>query len=124
MTIAEVISNVDSLKPNTFSNEDKVKWLSTLDTKIKVQIIDTHECNDPVYFYGYDSTEDMETELLVPAPYDEMYQRWLEAQIDYHNGEDKRYNNSIILFNSAYKNFKEYYTRTHMPVSTGNRFVF
>ena len=124
MTIAEVISKVDALKPNTYTPEDKVAWLSNLDTRVKSQIIDAHERNDPIYFYGYDSILDQETELLVPAPYDEMYLRWLEAQIDYHNGEDDRYNNAIILFNNAYEGYKKHYTRTHMPISRGSRFIF
>ena len=124
MTIAEAISKVDALKPNTFAPEEKVDWLSTLDARVKSKIIDTHECNEPIFFYGYDSLSDQETELLVPAPYDEMYLRWLEAMIDYHNSEDSRYNNAIVLFNNAYEDYKSYYTRTHMPISTGKRFIF
>lgn len=124
MTIAEVISKVDTLKPNTYTMEDKIGWLSTLDHRVKSQIIDAHECNEPIYFYGYDSLNDQETELLVPAPYDEMYLRWLEAMIDYHNSEDDRYNNAIILFNNAYEGYKKHFTRTHMPINSGNRFTF
>lgn len=124
MTIAEAISKVDALKPNTYSTEDKVAWLSTLDARVKKQVINAHEYSDTIFFYGYDSVTDMETELLVPAPYDEMYLRWLEAQIDYHNSEDDRYNNAIMLFNNAYDGYKKFYTRTHMPLSKGNRFVF
>ena len=124
MKIAEAISKVDALKPNTFEQEVKVEWLSTLDARVKSKIIDTHECKEPIFFYGYDSLDDQETELLVPAPYDEMYLRWLEAMIDYHNSEDSRYNNSIILFNNAYEDYKNYYTRTHMPLSKGKKFIF
>ena len=124
MKIAEAISKVDALKPNTYTPEDKIEWLSTLDAKVKSQIIDAHECNDHIFFYGYDSVCDQETELLVPAPYDEMYLRWLEAMIDYHNSDDDRYNNAIILFNNAYEGYKKHYTRTHLPISTGKRFVF
>ena len=122
MTIAEVISKVDALKPNTFTTEDKVGWLSSLDSRVKTQIIDAHEHNEPMFFYGYDSLHDLETELLVPAPYDEMYLRWVEAMIDYHNSEDDRYNNAIMLFNNAYDGYKKHYTRTHMPISRGKRF--
>ena len=124
MKISEAISAVDSLKPNTYTPEDKVGWLSNLDARVKTQIIDAHESEYKVFFYGYDSILDQETELLVPAPYDEMYLRWLEAQIDYHNGEDDRYNNAIMLFNNAYEGYKKHYTRTHMPISNGTRFVF
>ena len=124
MTIAEVISKVDSLKPNTYTPEDKFEWLSSLDSRVKTQIIDAHEGGESISFNGYDSLMDQETVLLVPAPYDEMYLRWLEAMIDYHNGEDDRYNNAIILFNNAYEGYKKHYTRTHMPISRGKRFVF
>ena len=124
MTIAEVISKVDALKPNTYTPEDKIDWLSNLDTRVKRQIIDAHKHNEPIFFYGYDSLSDQETELLVPAPYDEMYLRWLEAMIDYHNSDDDRYNNAITLFNNAYEGYKKHYTRTHMPISTGKRFRF
>ena len=124
MTIAEVISKVDTLKPNTYTTEDKVGWLSNLDSRVKGQIIDAHEHNAPRDFYGYDSQIDMETDLLVPAPYDEMYLRWLEAMIDYHNSEDERYNNAIMLFNNAYEGYKRHYTRTHMPLSRGKQFIF
>ena len=124
MTIAEVISKVDALLPNTYTTENKVDWLSTLDFRVKDLIINTHENKDQIFFYGYNSEEDQETELLVPAPFDELYLRWLEAQIHYHNSEDDRYNNSIMLFNNAYEGYKNHYNRTHMPLSHGSRFVF
>ena len=124
MTIAEVISKVDALKPNNYTPEDKIDWLSTLDARVKSQIIDEHHHCGAIHFYGYDGVVDMDTELLVPAPYDEMYLRWVEAMIDYHNSEDDRYNNAIILFNNAYEGFKRHYARTHMPISHGNRFIF
>ena len=124
MTIAEAISKVDALKHNTYAPEDKVEWLSTLDARVKSQIIDAHKCGVSISFYGYDSLADQETELLVPAPYDEMYLRWLEAMIDYHNSEDDRYNNAIMLFNNAYEGYKRHYTRTHMPISKGNQFIY
>ena len=123
MTIAEVIAKVDTLKPNTYEQEVKIEWLANLDARVKTQIIDAHECREPIYFYGYDE-HDMDTELLVHAPYDEMYQRWLEAMIDYHNSDDERYNQAIVLFNNAYEGYKRHYTRTHMPISKGNKFIF
>ena len=113
MTIREAIDRIDSLKHNTYSNGEKVEWISRLDGLIKDQIIDTHE-SDEFYFYGY--TEDnMDMELLAGYPYDEMYIRWLEAQIDYYNGEIARYNNSIMMYQAAYDAYQRYYNRTYMP---------
>lgn len=114
MTVWEAIDRIDSLKHNTYSNMEKVEWLSTLDGIIKDQIIDTHEGGEDVVFEGY-SENDMDKELLVKAPYDVVYIRWLEAQIDYYNGEIARYNNSMMMYQTAYDTYDRYYNRTHMP---------
>lgn len=124
MKIIEAINKIDALKANTYSQEDKVQWLDQLDRMIKLQIIDTHEGAEGVTFAGYDKNTDLHTELLVPAPYDEVYIRWLEAQIHYHNDEIKKYNVAITMFNTAWEGFEKYYNRTHMPVSHGSRFIF
>lgn len=116
MTINEAIYRIDSIKPNGYSMPEKVKWLSTLDGIIKESIIDTHEGYENVTFKGYDENSSLSTELLVPAPYDDIYLRWLEAQIDYANNEYDKYNNSITLYNTAYSNYERYYNRTHMPL--------
>lgn len=124
MKIIEVINKVDELKPNTYTQEQKVGWLAVLDGKIKRSIIDTHEGGDNRPFLGYVPERDMERELLVPAPYDEMYTHWLEANIDEYNGEIDRYNASITLFNVEYEAFEYDYNRNHMPKSSGQRFLW
>lgn len=116
MKISEAVSRLDALKHNTYTPADKVSWLSRLDAMVKKHIIDTHEGADQVTFTGYDANTDINTVLLIPEPYDEAYLRWMEAQIDYHNGEYSKYNNSIELFNTAYKAYQDYYNRTHMPI--------
>ena len=121
MTINEAINKLDSLKRNTYEQSDKVAWLSRLDLMVKNHIIDTHEGKE-ITFTGYDVLTDLETELLVPAPYDEVYLRWMEAQIDYYNGEYDKYNNSIDTFHADFANYQNYYNRTHMP--KGKKFKF
>lgn len=125
MTIREAINRVDDLKFNTYSDNDKVAWLSRLDNSVKNLIIDTHEgwecCSA---FTGYGDTTDMDTVLLVPAPFDEIYLRWLEAQIDYHNGEFDKFNASIIMYNTAFEAYANFYNRNHMPRNRGSRFIF
>ena len=122
MTIIEAINRVDALKHNTYTQTDKVQWLSRLDWMVKKHIIDTHEGAEEVSFTGYDDSTDLQTELLVPAPYDEAYLRWMEAQIDYHNGEYGKYNNSIDMFNTAYEGYQNYYNRTHMPLGKSMKY--
>lgn len=122
MKIREAIGTIDSLKHNTYTQSDKIAWLSRLDASIKKLIIDTHEGADEVAFTGYDDTTDLDTELLVPAPFEEIYLRWLEAQIDYTNGEYNKYNNSIMMYNTAFQAYRNYYNSTHMPLGKGFKF--
>lgn len=117
MKIIEAIDRIDGLKHNTYSYNEKVAWLSRLDSMVKRLIIDTHEGGEEVTFEGYNDNTDILTELLVPAPFDEMYIRWLEAQIDYANGEYGKYNNSILMYQTAYDGYSNYYNRNHMPKS-------
>ena len=124
MTIIEAIGSIDVLKPNTYPKEQKIKWLSNLDGKIKIEILDTHESSNRLQFEGYNEKTPLNTVLLVTSPYDEIYLRWLEAQIDYHNGEYGKFNNAIIMFNAAYDAFAAYYNRTNMPKKHGERFIF
>ena len=121
MKIIEAIQKVDALKPNNYSQEDKIEWLSTLDGIIKREIIDTHEGGEAIVFNGYDMSS-LETELLIPAPYDDIYIKWLEAQINYNIGEIGKYNNSMTMYNSAYSTYERYYNRKHMPI--GKKFKY
>ena len=123
MTIMEAISRIDDIKPNAYSHGDKVAWLSAIDGIIQREIIDTHE-GESTEFSGYnEDTSDM-TVLLVPAPYDLIYIRWLEAQIDYAMGEYERYANSTAAYNDVLESFEKHYNRTHKPKHNGTRFIF
>lgn len=122
MTIIEAINRIDVLKPNTYSQVEKVLWLSNLDGIIKNNIIDTHEGGESVDFGGYNEATPLATEMLVKAPHDDIYLKWLESWIDYTNGEYAKYNNSAQAYNDAYTAFERYYNRTHMP--KGNKMKF
>ena len=136
MKIGRAIQIIDRLKPNKFERADKVRWLSELDALIWQELITTHEmpvcgCGegwageapaDPA-FPGYPDDAPDDTELLVNFPNDSLYLRWLESQIDLHNMEINKYNQSRAMFNSAYLTFTDWYNRTHMP-KQGGGFVF
>lgn len=124
MTVIEAINQADELNGNAYSLEMKVSWLSELDMKIKLLLIDSHENETPDLFFEYDSDVDLDAELLVPPPFDNMYPKWIEAKINFANGEYDRYNASISVFNAEYEMLEKYYHRNHMPKSTGNRFRF
>ncbi len=123
MTIHEALAHIDTVKPNSYEQGIKIKWLSELDGMVKTEIIDTHEGGECVDFSGYDENTELDTVLLVPVPYDKVYIHYLEMQIDYANNEYAKYNNSMVMYNTAYTTYKLYYNRDHKPKSHG-RFLF
>lgn len=118
MTIAQAIAAVDALTPNTFDQETKIAWLSRLDHQVQRELIETHA--GATVFDGYTPDTPLDTALLMGAPYDECYIRYLQAQIHYENGEIARYKNAMALFNSVYASFADHYNRTHLPLSCGS----
>lgn len=122
LTIQDAIRQADKLKPNTFSQEQKILWLSRVDQWVKGKIIDTHEGAEKVKFSGYDKDTGLQTLLLVPAPYDELYIHYLHAQIELAYGQEDRYNNSMDLYNTMWREFANFYNRTHMPL--GRKFKY
>ena len=124
MNISDAIYLVDKLKPNQYSTDIKTGWLSKLDGQIFKEVFLTHADSPIESFDGYDGS-DPEQELLVPYPYDEdIYNYFLQAQIDKENGETAKYNQSITLYNNAFHAFQAWYNRTHLPIPPGQRFLF
>ena len=124
MTVNQAIDYADSMKPNPFTREVKIGWLAKLEGMLFTEIVKTHEGCENEEFSGY-SEEDGEKELLVPAPYDQdIYNFYLQAQMDAENGEMIKYNQTITLYNSAAKLFMDWYNRTHMPLPAKTAFRF
>lgn len=125
MTIDQAIALCDALRPNQYPRELKIAWLSKLDGRIFRELLLTHADCPMDSFAGYDTAMDGGTQLLVPAPYGEdVYNYFLQAQIDKENGETTRYNQSITMYNSAFRAFADDYGRNHLPVSAGRHFLF
>ena len=133
MTPNKAIEIIDNLRPNSYSEEDKLRWINELDGMVrrlvfqwdekylkeieaqyKSEKITEEEYNELInktkpYIYP----DDMDTELLIPAPYEDVYSLYLEAKIDYHNREYANYNNSAMMFESRYSEYKKDYIRNH-----------
>lgn len=123
MTVAQAIEQVDKIKPNRFTEDDKIRWLSEIDGLIVRELIDTHD-DSPLEeeFEGY-TKADRNTELIAPYPYDTLYGWYLKSQIDMGNMEIDKYNNSKTMFNNAYLTYTDYYNRTHLPKRVGFKFT-
>ena len=108
MTPNKAIERIDKLKPNSYGEEEKLCWINELDGMVQRLVMQ----NDEVIKYSY--PEDMDRELLITAPFDDLYTSYLEAKIDYFNKEYKNYNNAAMAFESKYSDYKKDYIRKHM----------
>ena len=124
MTILEAITTVDKLHANQWDEDTKIDWLDQLDRHIYTDLILTHQIENAPEFEGYDTNTDMDTELLAPDEFREVYRWWLEMQIDKANMEIVKYNNDQVLYNTAYHALASWYNRTYLPKMKVNNITF
>ena len=115
MTIGEAIKKTDELQPNSFGQEDKIRWLSQLDRELWREVVLTHEGAEDAAEPEYREDTADDTVLLVEGPYDCMYIHWLQSRIDYALAEYGRFNNSNAAFEADRMAWRMWYNRTHMP---------
>lgn len=113
MTIREAIAMADEMKPNAFSTATKVFWLSRLDGTIAAELMLMAQGEQENFKY---SADNLDQELLVNPPYDDLYLYWLEAQIDYQNGEYDKYDNTMQRYNKRLSAFCKWFRDYWDPV--------
>lgn len=138
MRISDVLARVDELKPSQFDDNTKIDWLSELDGRIFNTVIMTHvhelikqtvvdeetgeetEVEVEPTFKPYSSENE---ELILDDIFADVYRHWLYAMMDYANGETERYQNSMIMFNSKFQEYKDWYNSTHLPIQYPRKFI-
>ena len=109
MTPNKAIESIDGIRPNAYSEEMKLGWINTLDGMVRKLVFQDEEKDITPYSYP----EDMDRELIIPYPFDSLYGLYLESMIDYYNREYANYNNSAMLFEARFAEFKKAYIREH-----------
>ena len=115
MTIGDAIKKTDELQPNSFGQEEKIRWLAQLDRELWREVVMTHEGEEDAVEPEYREDTADDTVLLVEGPYDCMYIHWLQSRIDYALAEYGRFNNSNAAFEADRMASRMWYNRTHMP---------
>lgn len=92
MTVQDCIDYVDGIEHNAYNNAQKAGWINECEGKVYTQLF-------LVQPYEYKPANQA---LALPAPYDRMYSRYLQAMIHYANGEYDRYANSMAAFNEVW----------------------
>ena len=113
MKVKEAIMCADTLMPNQYEYEQKVRWLSELEGQAKREIFDLYKDSPADGFTGYKEGVHDDQTLLIPPPYDGVYIDWLQAQFSYFNAEFTRHGNAQLRFNNSYLTFQAYWIRTH-----------
>lgn len=111
MKIMEAIAAADKLSNNMIDETIKKQWLSDLDGRIYYEIM--HPMGASGDFSGYAADASIDTELIVPYPYDALYITYLQKEIARHNSEIPKYENARILFNEQMEAFRRWWIRTH-----------
>ena len=123
MIISDLINYVNGVKPHNFDNNVLIRWINEIEGRIQTEIylIDVHE----ITLYEWDDTwtnerkaQELGKELLVGAPYDNIYTTYLTAEIDNANGEYNRYENTKEQFNRVFGQYSRWVAQTYAP---GNR---
>ena len=113
-TIQEIIERVDDTKINAFTQKTKLAWIGELDGKIAADVM--LMSIDEIRMLEYKYPDSLEAEPLVGYPHQDVYVYWLEAKIDYANGEYNKYQNSMEMYNQHYGNFVRWFASTYEPV--------
>lgn len=112
MTIRQVIEQVDGVKPNAFTTADKIKWLNNLEGSLAAEVF--LMAPEEIMQLQY-TVSDMDEELLVYPPYDDIYELYLEAQIDRENGEYNKYQNTAQSYNARRGDFVTWFCQIWDP---------
>ena len=112
-TFKEIITRVDEIKPNAFSENLKLSWLTSLNGKIAADVflMDIAEIRELPH-----GTEAIDCEPLVGFPHEEVYDEYLAAKIDAANGEANEYQNRMQIYDAYYINFVSWFKSTYDPV--------
>lgn len=101
MTPNKVIEYIDGIRPNAYDEEVKLRWINNVDCMVK-KLVFGHKKIVP-----YTYPDDMDKELIIEAPFDDVYSFYLESMIDYYNREYANYNNSAMMFESRFSEYKK-----------------
>ena len=64
-------------------------------------------------------SEPIKVRWMIDFPYDDLYDLWLGAMIDFENGEYNKYQNTMEMFNSRYYEFVRWVADTYDPSQGG-----
>lgn len=116
MTLGKAIERVRNIKNGyDVSDEDIIRYINEVEMEIIGNVISNREGdNEIVGTYGnYQLDADRGFELLVPAPYDRIYEAYCAAQIDRDYEEAERYPVDMSAYNQLRQDFGVWWYKTY-----------
>lgn len=133
MTAAGIIEQFNVERPNKVDDSLKLGWLKKIEQMIINEVIIQHEhdledeskvslvvrgntlsITKAGKLSEHIDSFDMDSEMLVKEPYDDLYIHYLDQRIALMNNDTKRYNVSSQQYNNAYFAYQQYFNRTYI----------
>lgn len=114
MTVGELIERIIMLRGRQYDEDIMVGWLNEIEGQVVDDVVNRAEGYDMV-FKPLSYAQDTERQLTIPERFQDVYINYMLSKIDYHNQETERYNNDVVMYNSAYDAYAAWFRRTHMP---------
>ncbi|MBR6548093.1 MAG: hypothetical protein IKT68_00980 [Clostridia bacterium] len=109
MTVAEALQRLDTLHPNHYTKAEKLVWLNRMEYQLLTELLMPLGLMNQFTPYTEQTPDD--TLLLAPAPFDGMYDHWLESQLFYVLRDFHAYNRAVDLYNRWYAQYIRYVLR-------------
>ena len=114
MRLGELIETVIRTRGRQYSEDIMTGWLNEIEGQVIDEVINKAEGYD-LEFKPMTYDLDAERELSVPDRFQDVYINYMLSKIDFHNQETERYNNDVVMYNSASDAFASWFKQNHMP---------
>lgn len=112
MRLNELLEKITVLRGQQYGTDMIMGWVNEIEGQVVEEIINQAEGFD-IEFKPLDYQIDSEKQLGIPDRFQDVYINYLLSKIDFHNEETERYNNDVIMYNSAYDAFSAWFRRRY-----------
>ena len=114
MTLSQLITMVDTVRPNQYDTASKTAWFNEVEFRIYEEVLNRASGNN-VEFKPFDYAVDYDREVYLPSQFTDVYTNYIGAKIDFANAEIERYNNDVASFEGSWSAFASWYRRHNFP---------
>jgi hypothetical protein len=119
MSVEELMEWMDTLRPSAYSDGHKTAWLNDLEAIVWTQVF----LQPAGLWQPHGLSTDGQQRLLLPVSWRRVYTAYLEAMIDFANGEYTQYENAMTLYNDYMCQLGAWYADTFAPADQPARWV-